>query len=486
MPQNTKVTAESVAVKDLPASAARRMPFPIPARMLIDVVMISDVVLVIAAALIARIAYIDLVLDASPPLQPYVEVSCVMSFVLHQVMRVQGLYATPALAQWPAYYWRLLVSIILSFLLVIALGYLLKMSAEYSRGWMLGWLALSIAMISLSRPLAAGILRRLAASGATARRAVVLVQAPTKESLEVLPKLPSASPEVVVTRTLFVDLKDPAATKSTVDALISAGERDEFDEVIIAVSDDLPATRSLLVEPLSALSVDVWLHMPKLSMPVHGVAHLGDTVVLHLKRRPEPVREWGYVVKQALDYVGAAVGLVLLSPLMVIVAIAIKLDSPGPVFFRQRRNGFNQRVIKVYKFRTMSVTEDGEVTQAIRGDRRVTQIGRMLRATSIDELPQLFNVLNGEMSLVGPRPHAISHNEHYGKFLRRYTHRHAVKPGITGLAQVNGFRGPTEDFEMMRKRVECDLEYIETWSLWLDIKIIARTIAAGCVHKNAL
>jgi exopolysaccharide biosynthesis polyprenyl glycosylphosphotransferase len=204
-----------------------------------------------------------------------------------------------------------------------------------------------------------------------------------------------------------------------------------------------------------------------------------------VKRRPQPVREWSYVVKQALDYVGAAVGLVLLFPLMVFAAIAIKLDSQGPVFFQQRRNGFNQRVIKVYKFRTMTVTEDDKVVQASRGDRRVTRVGRVLRATSIDELPQLINVLKGEMSLVGPRPHAISHNEHYGKYLRRYTHRHAVKPGITGLAQVNGFRGPTEDLELMRKRIECDLEYIENWSLWLDIKIIARTIVAGCIHKNA-
>lgn len=482
MPQDTKVTAEGVAVKGLPA-ATRVMPFPIPARMVIDVIMITDVLCVIMAAVIARIAYVDLVLDANVPLQPYIVVSCVMSVVLHQAMRVQGLYDIAAISRWPAYHWKLLLSIILSFLLVIALGYLLKVSADYSRGWMLGWLALCIVTISLSRPLAAMMLKRLAASGATARRAVVLVPGPAKEGAA---ELPYASPGVVITRTMFVDLKDPEATLDAVRALIVAGERDEFDEVIITVGDDLPAARSLLLEPLSALSVDVWLHMSQLSVPVHGVAYLGDTAVLHVKRRPEPVREWSYVVKQAVDYAGAAVGLVLLSPLMVLAAIAIKLDSPGPVFFKQRRNGFNQRVIKVYKFRTMTVTEDDKVVQATRGDRRVTRVGRVLRATSIDELPQLFNVLKGEMSLVGPRPHAISHNEHYGKFLRHYTHRHVVKPGITGLAQVNGFRGPTEDLELMRKRVECDLEYIENWSLWLDIKIIARTIVAGCIGKNAV
>ena len=483
MQRNGTARAESVAINGLVNQRPRALPFPVPLRMLVDVMIISDPVCVFFAALIARAAYFGFVLEVGTPLEPYVLVSLVMSLVLNPVMRIQGLYSASALADWTSSWWKLALSVVLSFLVVIALGYLLKVSADYSRGWMLTWLVLTIGSLTLSRHLGAGILRRLAASGATDRRAIVLVPPAAHEDL--LKQL-GTLPNLVVTGTRFVDLNDPAAVAGTVEDLISAGEKGEFDEVVIAISSDTVSTKSALLEPLSVLPVDVWLYMPHLDLQVHGVVNLEGTSLLHVKRRPEPVREWSFVVKQALDFIGAAVGLALLSPLMVVVAIAIKLDSTGPFFFQQRRNGYNQRVIKVCKFRTMTVTEDDRVVQATRGDKRVTRVGRILRATSIDELPQLFNVIKGEMSLIGPRPHAVSHNEHYSKFLNRYSHRHAVKPGITGLAQVKGFRGPTDDIELMRKRVECDLEYIQNWSLWLDIKIIARTVVAGFVHKNAV
>jgi putative colanic acid biosynthesis UDP-glucose lipid carrier transferase len=192
------------------------------------------------------------------------------------------------------------------------------------------------------------------------------------------------------------------------------------------------------------------------------------------------------VSKLALDYVVGSISLLLFAPLMLAVAVAIKLESPGPVFFRQRRHGYNHRLIDVYKFRSMTVAENGDrVVQAQKNDARVTRVGKFLRRTSLDELPQLFNVLKGEMSLVGPRPHAVAHNQHYRERLERYANRHCVKPGMTGWAQVNGFRGPTEDPEKMRKRVEMDLYYIENWSLWLDIKILAVTPLVGFVHRNA-
>jgi len=183
------------------------------------------------------------------------------------------------------------------------------------------------------------------------------------------------------------------------------------------------------------------------------------------------------VLKRATDVVFASVALALVSPLMLLVAAAVKCTSSGPALFRQRRYGLNGEEILVYKFRSMTTTEDGaEVKQATRQDPRVTPVGRFIRKTSIDELPQLFNVLQGTMSLVGPRPHAVAHNELYRKLISGYMIRHKVRPGITGLAQVNGMRGETETLDKMSERVRFDLEYLRYWSPWMDLKIIFKTL----------
>ncbi|WP_288449326.1 exopolysaccharide biosynthesis polyprenyl glycosylphosphotransferase, partial [uncultured Acinetobacter sp.] len=165
---------------------------------------------------------------------------------------------------------------------------------------------------------------------------------------------------------------------------------------------------------------------------------------------------------------------------------AIKVNSSGPVFFKQIRYGLNGKPILVYKFRTMKVMENGAVVkQAVKDDPRVTKVGKFLRRTSLDELPQFFNVILGNMSIVGPRPHAVAHNEEYRKLIPGYMLRHKVKPGITGLAQIRGWRGETDTLDKMERRIECDLEYIRTWSIWLDIRIIFLTIFHGFIHKAA-
>ncbi|GFM84028.1 undecaprenyl-phosphate glucose phosphotransferase [Pseudomonas cichorii] len=192
------------------------------------------------------------------------------------------------------------------------------------------------------------------------------------------------------------------------------------------------------------------------------------------------------LVKRAEDILLSFLILLLIALPMLLIAIAIKLTSPGPILFRQRRYGLDGRPIMVWKFRSMSVQENGAVVrQATRNDARITPLGAFLRRTSLDELPQFLNVLRGDMSIVGPRPHAVAHNEQYRKQVSGYMLRHKVKPGITGWAQINGWRGETDTLDKMQKRVEFDLEYIEHWSVWLDLKIILLTLFKGFLNKNA-
>jgi putative colanic acid biosysnthesis UDP-glucose lipid carrier transferase len=192
------------------------------------------------------------------------------------------------------------------------------------------------------------------------------------------------------------------------------------------------------------------------------------------------------LVKRLEDSVLASLILVMIAPLLIALAIGVKLSSPGPVLFKQRRYGVDGRKIVVYKFRTMTVAEDGEVVrQATKNDSRITPFGGFLRKTSLDELPQFINVLQGRMSVVGPRPHAVAHNELYRKLIRGYMIRHKVRPGITGLAQVNGYRGETDTVEKMKARIEYDLAYLRNWSLVLDLQIILKTIVVVLKKQNA-
>ena len=192
------------------------------------------------------------------------------------------------------------------------------------------------------------------------------------------------------------------------------------------------------------------------------------------------------LVKRVSDIVLASAILVLITPVLLAIAIGVKLSSPGPVIFKQRRNGLDGEVIEVYKFRSMRSHEEApELVQASRGDPRITPFGAFIRRTSLDELPQFINVLQGRMSIVGPRPHAVAHNEEYRRIVKAYMVRHKVKPGITGWAQVNGQRGETDTVEKMQARVEFDLEYLRNWSLGLDLQIIASTIRLVFFDRNA-
>jgi putative colanic acid biosynthesis UDP-glucose lipid carrier transferase len=191
-------------------------------------------------------------------------------------------------------------------------------------------------------------------------------------------------------------------------------------------------------------------------------------------------------LKRLTDIIGAGLGLLILLPFLLLIALAITVESKGPVFFRQRRSGIDGAIFAIFKFRSMNVMEDGaDVTQATRDDNRVTWIGKFLRRSSIDELPQLINVLKGEMSLVGPRPHAVAHDQYYTQMVPNYHLRFHAKPGITGLAQIAGFRGEIRDIPHMQARVGRDLEYIENWSLAMDVRILFFTVTSAPFHRSA-
>lgn len=252
----------------------------------------------------------------------------------------------------------------------------------------------------------------------------------------------------------------------------------------------LPLVESEKIEKLHIdlldMNVDViWApDIFALNLLNHSVREVAGVPLIALNESPLTSSRVPMIIKGVMDRVLAVTGLLLLSPLLIGIAIAVKRSSPGPVFFKQQRHGFDGKLIEIYKFRSMTLHNDAELLQqATKEDPRVTKIGKFIRKSSIDELPQLFNVLNGTMSLVGPRPHAVSHNDYYSDKIKAYLARHRIKPGITGLAQIKGFRGETETLDKMQKRVELDLVYINNWSLLLDIKILIKT-PFSLISKN--
>jgi len=270
------------------------------------------------------------------------------------------------------------------------------------------------------------------------------------------------------------------------DQMLSIIERHDVRTVYFAI----PLGESDLIEDLYFQLLDrhVSVHwVPDifyLLLVNHSVREIAGLPVLTLSETP--LTGTRLLLKALEDRILGLLILVLISPVLLIIAAAIKLDSQGPVFFRQARKGWSGRVFHIWKFRSMYVhqPEAGVIRQATRNDPRVTRVGAFLRKTSLDELPQIFNVLVGEMSLVGPRPHAVQHDELYSKGINAYFARHNIKPGITGLAQVRGLRGETSEIERMQERIESDIEYINNWSLWLDISILLRTLGA-LTGKNA-
>jgi putative colanic acid biosynthesis UDP-glucose lipid carrier transferase len=382
--------------------------------------------------------------------------------------------------------WTIVSQIGLAWFLVVVIllliGYATKVSALYSRRALFAWFLLSPALIAAVVLMLGQWSRRMLVASGQARSAVIAganrVSRRLIQSMEERPELG------LVFKGLFDDrsadrLADdaPVQLEGRFADLLAFVRKQHIDVIFIATPFSHLERTKALITGLQNTTASIYY------VPDVFVFDLIQSRTVDLNGIPvvalceTPFDGWRGMTKRSSDIILASLMLLLALPALVLIALTVKLTSRGSVIFKQRRYGLDGEEIVIYKFRTMTTSDDGNyVPQAVKDDPRITPVGRFLRRYSLDELPQLFNVLQGRMSLVGPRPHAVAHNETYRRLITGYMFRHKVPPGITGLAQVNGCRGETANVEDMRKRVEYDLEYLRHWSLALDFKILAKTL----------
>ena len=461
-------------------------------RIAADLVGFLDVAAVVAGGMIPALIYSyggGLVVDWMKHLQ----MCLVSAIIVYGCLKNYGMYDTDRMHDFPVNPVRLAASLGIAFLAVLGLGLPFAPKEMHLWIWYATWLAMSFMLLIDVRYLARSVLARLTRAGTFDAR--VAVYGSGAIALRVEQHL--SNPDLGIR---FAGLYDDRGDATRVDAsgptvagrlddLVSAARSGAVDRIVIALPQSADVRTQSIARRLEHLpvSLHVVTHIASDLVeagPAHTVSSLGTVGLIDVKSKP--LADWARWVKACEDYVLGSVMLLVLLPVLAIVAVAIKLDSKGPILFRQRRRGLNHEVFEVLKFRTMHVLEDGaDMKQATRNDPRVTRVGRVLRWLSLDELPQLVNVLRGEMSLVGPRPHALAHDDHFGDTVERYANRQQVKPGITGLAQIAGLRGETETKEKIEQRLALDLEYVNTWSLWLDLRILALTLVRGICSKNA-
>lgn len=360
---------------------------------------------------------------------------------------------------------------------LLALLELVGQLDDFSAAFLRDWLILGLFIQMPSQALLYGVFRRVTRRLRRERRAVIIGSGPAAQTLADQLR----NRQVTLRGLVACDASDSPLPGlrllGTLDELAEIIEREGIRRVYLALPRELQGRLEGLYGELLNLPVDViWVpdlaHLPLLNPSYSAI---GPLPALYLNETLMSSQPAASLAKTVVERCLAALALVLLAPLLLLIAVAVKLSSPGPVLFRQQRHGWNGRIIEIWKFRTMYQHQDDQVRQASRHDPRVTPVGRLLRRSSLDELPQLFNVLRGDMALVGPRPHAVLHNLYYSERIQAYMARHRIKPGITGLAQVNGHRGETETLEKMQQRVAADLAYINRWSFWLDLKILCKT-----------
>ncbi|MGY4472346.1 Undecaprenyl-phosphate glucose phosphotransferase [Bradyrhizobium sp. LB9.1b] len=474
-------SATEIRVFERPAAAtsfARSWLRPVVVERLITII---DALLIIISGIGCAVGYhlITAGTIGKPDVDVAASILVAINFILLTI--VQHGYRMKTITNLPRTFRMTLTTWTGLFGALLAIAFTMKVSDEFSRGTTISFYLTGLAVLLAWKTAAARWTAQAQRTGAFANgRAIMIAEFGLAASSNAVVDLAQHGYRLM--RIMEIRAKDLASP------LLLSSLAARFEELIAYARENRIEHVFLLMNWSRQHAIDSILDVLKiLPLPVHLVPDAntarflryplvgtGNTFTAELRRAPLSWNE--RALKRALDLVGASLALLVFAPVMMVTAVLIKLTSKGPVFFRQTRNGFNGRAFRIFKFRTMRVLEDGPIiVQAQKNDPRVTGIGKWLRRSSIDELPQLFNVFNGEMSLVGPRPHAAAHNSEYEQIISHYAFRHHVKPGITGWAQVSGYRGETSAVELMEKRVEHDLWYINNWSVWLDISILLRT-----------
>lgn len=423
----------------------------------------------------------------------YVFVLAIAVLANYLVFSLLNIYRLSTRASFSRHFSQLARGWIITLLLLVSLAFIFKSSTVYSRVWFGLWMLLDFMLLILNRYILFSLFDFMRARGLNQRRvAVIGCNAVSQTLMKRLDKIVWTGYTVThlwrsSTHEQAESLSPGMSVTDIPDQVQAFVQKNQIDEIWFVLSlKEIDTIRTLLCRLRElAIPIRMMLNADEFAFFEYTITDIAGFPALNLNA--SPMEGMNRFLKGVEDRLLACAILFLITPLLMAIACGVKLTSKGPVFFRQKRLGWDGKIIKVYKFRTMYEHQEqgGVVTQARLSDERVTPFGKWLRKTSLDELPQFINVLQGRMSIVGPRPHALSHNDEYKTVIHAYMQRHRVKPGITGWAQVNGWRGETDTLQKMEKRVECDLYYINNWSLRFDLKIILLTLFKGFIHQNA-
>ena len=488
VPQPSLLSSEALAVARAPT------PTPISPIVLAGAVRMGEFALIVLTGLAVYVAYL---LPQEDFAWRYLGATFGIALLSMLAFQVADIYQVQAFRGYEKQYMRLASAWSLVFLLVIGGSFFSKTGEMFSRLWLGSFYVCGLAVLILSRNVLFYAVRRWTREGRLTRRTVIVGGGePGAAVIEQLRQQKDSGVEIIG---LFDDRGDGRGGAEcagqrklgSVDDLVEFGRRTRVDLVIFSLPISAEGRILQMLKKLWVLPVDIRLaaHTNKLQFRPRSYSYIGNVPVLDVFDRP--IADWDVVMKWLFDKVIGTLALVCALPAMALIALAVKLDSRGPVLFKQKRYGFNNDLIEVYKFRSMYVdSADAAADRLVtKGDDRVTRIGRFIRKASLDELPQLFNVVfKGNLSLVGPRPHAVNAKAEarlYAEAVDGYFARHRVRPGITGWAQINGWRGETDTHEKIQKRVEHDLHYIENWSVLFDLYILARTPIALLKTENA-